>query len=155
MYNLKKDWKAFNISLDTVKAHFETSYPNTQVDKSVVDESAALYFIGTSAGDDLVFHFNKEPVGYNGFDIDGTMIAPDVGSEAEAIENYWSGIIETSIEATDYVAFQDLQDAEKRAREDAATKGYDLLSTEQKKLIAGVEISIADRKQMLIDHPAV
>ena len=142
MYKVEKNWKAFSISLDKLSNELKVLFPEHETNP---------VFNGTQAYSVLELWFDKQIEGY-GKDEDGNITTVE-GSDAETIENLWTSIDEDHIIATDYVNAQDLSDAENRAREDAPTKTWDNLTTEQKKIISGAEISLTDRKQMLTDFP--
>lgn len=154
MYSVKKSWKSFNISLDELSNQLKTDFPESEVNpvfkgiQAVGDgEQNAIVIPGY-----LELWFDKPIEGYSKNE-DGELVAEE-GSDAETIEDLWNAIDENHIIATSYVSNQDLLDAEVRAREDAASKDWDNLSTEQKKIISGASLTLADRKQILTDHPA-
>lgn len=144
MYAVKKEWKSFNISLDKLEEQLKADFPEHETNP---------VFKGSQAYSVLELYFDKPIEGY-GKDSEGN-VTTESGSDAETIEALWLLIDESHIIATSYVSLTELSGAEKRAREDAATKAWDSLSTEQKKLISGADVTLEDRKQMLLDHPSV
>lgn len=123
MYSIIKEWKEFNISLDILETWMRANMGDS--------------FTGNQAGSSLELWFTEEP-------------SEEIKT---ALDNYWDAIDEEHEVATEYVSSQSLIDAESRAREDAVTKAWDALSIEQKKLLSGAEVLLADRRQMLIDFP--
>ena len=124
-FDIVKDFKAFNLCLDDVKTWCETG-------------STAAHFVGISAGAQLTFHFDEDP---------GETALSD-------LDSYYAGLNTGSDEAVNYYSMSEAATALQAAREDAATKNYDQLSTQQKKIIAGATLTAADHRQLITDFGA-
>lgn len=142
MYCVTKEWKEFNISLNKLSDELKSLFPEHETNP---------VFTGIQAMSKLELWFDKEIEGY-GKDEDGNITA-ESGSDAETIENLWNAIDESHEIATSYVSRQSLVDAEQRAKEDIPSKTFDNLTTQQKKMLAGVSLSYDDRVQLLTDFP--
>ncbi len=140
MYEVKKSWKTFNISLSELADQLKLDFPEHETN-TVFDSLDAR-------PDGIV----GEEVLYTGF-ITMRFNQELTEGELETLETLWDSIDEAHIIATSYVSATSLQEAEIRAREDAPTKTWDNLTIEQKKIISGAEITLTDRKQMLTDFP--
>jgi len=117
-------WKEFNLNLDSVKA--------------AIAALSIAGFAGLSASEsELKADFSE---------------VPSDESKA-AIDAYWAGLTDESSEATSYYSRTALQFALIAARADAATKAYDDLSVQQKKLIAGTNLSESDNLALIAAFP--
>lgn len=147
-------WKEHNISLAEVEAHMKSEYPMPEgKDAQSLTDADGLVFLGMSANQNGVnLHFSKSPEGRSKDEEGNEVIAE--GSEYAAIKNYWDGLDENSTAAQNYFSYDAYKVAELAARSDAATKDWNNLSTQQKKLIANSEISNADMLQIVTDFGA-
>jgi hypothetical protein len=59
-----------------------------------------------------------------------------------AIQAYWDGLTDQSVEATSYKSSEDIADQVTALKADAVTKSYDQLSTIQKKLLLNISFEI-------------
>lgn len=119
------EWKQFNVSLDIVKA--------------AIEAMAIPGFCGTSSDLNLRLHFTEEVSQAN----------------IDAINAYWAGITNQSAEATAYFPSSSLLFAIKLAKEDSTTKTWDQLSAQQKKLLSGVDLLLADKVALITAFPQV
>ena len=58
-----------------------------------------------------------------------------------AIQAYWDGLTDQSVEATSYKSAEDIQSQMTSLKEDAATKEYNALSAVQKKLLLSLPVA--------------
>ena len=146
MFRIDLKWKAHNLCLGLIDEAMRSSYPDTE----------DLYFTGQAASSEgLTRFFNKMPIGWNGYDENGDPNTPDASSEAEGIINYWDSLDDQSTPAQDYFTKEHYFAAENRAREDIATKTWDNLSSEQKKLIGNTKLTTTEMNSIITDHPEV
>lgn len=74
--------------------------------------------------------------------------APDQ-SHQDAVDAYWAGLSDASDEAVHYFSGAQLQYALAAAKEDAASKSWDALSSQQKKLISGAALLESDNEALV------
>ncbi|MCK4500425.1 hypothetical protein KAU11_08000 [Candidatus Babeliales bacterium] len=124
MFDVNKEWKEFNISLEKLDEWGRANLGE--------------HFVGNSANDCMCSHFTEEPE----------------QTHKDALDSQWASVSGADHEwAMAYYPKVDLEESIKLARADAATKAWDALSAQQKKIIAGAELSHADRVQIITDHP--
>lgn len=146
MFSIILKWKAHNLCLGLIDEAMRTAYP----------DSEDLYFVGqTSTPNELKWKFSQRPIGWNGYDENGDPIAPDASSEAEGIIDYWNSLDDQSTPAQNYFTEPEWLGARERANIDAATKTWDNLSTEQKKLVVSTALTASEMSAIITDHPEV
>ena len=118
-YKMELSWKEFSLNLADCEVQF----------KALGGE----HYCGNQAHGVLELWFLEEP-------------SQEV---KDALSAYWDGLEASDSEATSYYPAADLQTAIQLAKEDAATKGWDALSTQQKKMISGAALTSADQAALL------
>lgn len=118
-YSIDLTWKNFNLSLPAVEAWMRSN--------------AGELYCGNSAHTVLQLWFLEEP-------------SEEIKA---AIVAYWDALTDQSEEATSYFSQAQARDAELAAREDAVTKSFDQLSTQQKKLLMGVSLVASDYQALI------
>ena len=168
MYTIKLPWHAFNVALEKVKDKYLADYPRlstaaTQEERDAEDMADSnLIFFGIDTPnlpgtqDGLFLIFNHMPVGWNHYDDDGVVIAPDAASEAEAIYDYWNDMTAASQEALDYRSRDDLAAAMERAKQDIVSKDISTtaITAEQRKILMSMPLTYDDCLQIDADFPA-
>lgn len=116
---IQLNWKEYNVSMAHVEAWMKAN--------------CGASYCGNSAHAFLELWFNEEP---------GEAVRA-------AIATYWDEMTAQSEAAAAYFDAATAQATEKAAREDMVTKSYDQLSTQQKKILAQVELTNSDYQTLI------
>lgn len=148
--------KGVVFSLERILSKLKTDYPIPDSPKE-----GDFYFSGTMNArtnkendEDYVevsIVMSKKPDGWKA-EADGTHTP---GSDAEILQSYFDNLDETSDEATKYLSSEEKSGIIDRAKSDAASKTWDQLTAEQKKIVMNSNLSLADWDQLAIDFPEV
>lgn len=122
MYNIKKNFKSFDVSLDDVN--------------EFIAGLNIAGFNGISGNSMLVIHFESKPS----------------DAEIDAVNSYWDGITEVSDEAANHFKEDNFMKADKKLRNTIVNKDWATLTKVEKKVIMGLEITRAQKKKIIQDH---
>lgn len=115
MYSLELEWKEINLNMEAVETHFRAN--------------AGIYYVGNSAGENLILHFSQEPD----------------QSVKDAVQEYYDELDENSPESISYVSQSDIGSAIQVLRDGIdPSKSWDQLSVVERKLILNQSLSKKD-----------
>jgi len=114
MYKVELQWKEFNVDLDAVRAKLETDYPDN--------------YKGNQAYSVLELYFENEPT----------------EEQRAAIQSYWDGLTDQSLEATSYCSQADMKAALDSARSGLVSKTWDQMGELERKLVVGANVTKAE-----------
>ena len=166
MFTIRYNWHAFNCSLEDCADKLKADYPRPATPNDDL-EADPLYFMGFQAlgksydefGNEysagyLQMCFSKKPTGFNGYEAFGILKTPDVSSETESINNWWTGLTESSDpETVNYYTQSDAKAALQAAKIAAASNvEWTDHDDQQKKILFGVDLNNSDYRALIAKY---